>query len=220
MTHPASHRFGHPDPAPTDKASWRRAIRQTRRSLDAAGRQALAEGFRGQVMAALAERKLGAAGTGGAPRRIAAYLSAPDEPDTTLLLRQLVDAGYQVYLPVCEPGRALSWTSWEPGTELAPSRFAPVDEPVGERHGPELFATIELMFIPALAVDSAGMRLGQGGGYYDRFLPLLDGRGTRIAALVHDDEFVEAGSFEVDRHDRPVGLVITPTARHELENGF
>lgn len=216
----AAHRSPHPDPAPSDKVSWRREIRATRRALDPALRAQRAEDLAEQALGALDERLGASADRAGAPAKLAAYFSSPDEPDTAPLLRRLVQLGHQVYLPVCEPEYRLSWTRWEPGTELRPSAIAPVTEPVGERHGAELFAQIPLLFIPALAIDSAGMRLGQGGGYYDRFLPQLAPLGTRLAALVYSDEFVQAGSFAVDPHDRPVGLVITPDARHELDNGF
>lgn len=221
MTHEhASHRSAHLESAPTDKVSWRRAIRAARRAMGEAERAELADRLSEQVTRALGDRNLPPARPDGSARKVAAYFSSPDEPDTSILLGQLTQRGYEVYLPVCEPRYQMSWTRWDEGTELVPSRVAPVMEPVGERHGAELFDQVELMLIPALAVDSAGMRLGQGGGYYDRFLPRLDGRGTRIAAIVYDDEFVEAGSFHVNSYDRPVGLVITPGARNELDNGF
>lgn len=218
MSHEPAHRLVHLEPASTDKASWRREIRAARQGLEAARRAELAEALCERALSALGERT--SEDSNPAPRKVAAYFSSPGEPDTSVLLRRLVRSGFEVYLPVCEPRFQLSWTRWEEDTQLARSAVAPITEPVGERHGPELFADIELMFIPALAVDGAGMRLGQGGGYYDRFLPKLDGYGTRIAALVYDDEFVEAGSFEVDPHDRPVGAVITPSAVHRLDNGF
>ena len=220
MHRSASHRAVHPESFPRDKATWRRGIRAARRALPQPERDALAAQLVPRVLQVLQQRGLDPVNEAGEARSIAAYFSSPDEPDTSTLLQTLVARGYRVYLPVCEPEYRLSWTRWEPGTALAPSPRAPVTEPVGPRHGTELFDQIELMFIPALAVDAAGMRLGQGGGYYDRFLPGLDGRGTRIAALVYDDEFVEAGSFEVDPHDRPVGLVITPSGHHDLDNGF
>lgn len=188
--------------------------------MEPSTRSLLAQQLSDQALHGLAQRQLGAQSAEHRPRKLAAYFSSPDEPDTTVLLHRLSKLGYELYLPVCEPEYQLSWTHWKPGMPLVPSTLAPVTEPVGTRHGAELFDEIELMFIPALAVDQAGMRLGQGGGYYDRFLPKLDGRGTRLAALVYDDEFLEAGSFTVAQHDRPVGLVITPRRLVELENGF
>ena len=214
MSQHPSHRLEHHPPVPQDKPSWRRAIRAERRRLSPELRAEEAALLRQRVLEVLD------AAPEGHSKKVAAYFSSPDEPDTAPLLQELTGRGFEVYLPVCEPGDVLSWTRWEPGTEIVQSRVAPVNEPVGPRHDASLFAEIDLMFIPALAVDAAGLRLGQGGGYYDRFLPKIDGYQTRIAALVRDDEFVEAGSFAVDRHDRPVGVVITPSAIRRLDNGF
>jgi len=58
---------------------------------------------------------------------------------------------------------------------------------------------------PALAVDGAGHRLGQGGGSYDRALTRTS---APVLAVVFDDELLE--SVPVQRHDRPVGGTLTP----------
>ena len=52
-------------------------------------------------------------------------------------------------------------------------------------------ASIELMLVPALAVDEKGNRLGKGKGFYDRVLGSL--RGLSVA-VVFDSEVIEGGS--------------------------
>jgi 5-formyltetrahydrofolate cyclo-ligase len=64
-----------------------------------------------------------------------------------------------------------------------------------------------LVLVPALAVDQYGVRLGRGGGYYDRTLPLA-APGTPLVAVVRDDEVV--ASLPVQPHDVPVSAALTP----------
>jgi 5-formyltetrahydrofolate cyclo-ligase len=65
-----------------------------------------------------------------------------------------------------------------------------------------------LMLVPALAVDRTGMRLGRGGGSYDRTLARA---GTALTvALLHDGELVD--HVPAEAHDRPVRATVTPGA--------
>ncbi|WP_313812755.1 5-formyltetrahydrofolate cyclo-ligase [Glutamicibacter sp.] len=197
---------------PLSKKSARAAVRAARKNIPEHLRATRAEQLCSTVREYLAQLT-------PVVRGVALYYSSPEEPDTEALMRQLVDDGIHVYLPVCEAEHRLSWVRWEPGIELERSAHAPVMEPVGRRYGVELFEqeeAISTLFIPALSIDSNGRRLGQGGGYYDRFLPRIEHTPVQIAALVYDEEYLPAGSFEVDAHDAPVDLVITPSMVHHI----
>ena len=62
--------------------------------------------------------------------------------------------------------------------------------------------------MPALAVARNGIRLGRGGGYYDRALQHAR-PGAVLVALVFDDEFVD--ELPTEPHDRRVTAVVTPS---------
>ena len=81
-------------------------------------------------------------------------------------------------------------------------------EPSGPRLGPEAVASAGLVLVPALAVDRSGMRLGQGGGSYDRALARVPA-GVPLAVLLYDGELVD--DVPSEPHDRPVTLVVLPS---------
>ena len=115
------------------------------------------------------------------------------------------------------PTAQLSWVFWTPATEFVRSRYAPIQEPVGERHGIDGHADAAGIFLPATAVDLSGNRIGQGGGYYDKFLAAAWTAGRRCAlptaAVVYDTEVLPAGTIPPSL--RPPGpvAVLTPVGR-------
>jgi 5-formyltetrahydrofolate cyclo-ligase len=137
---------------------------------------------------------------------VAAYVSVATEPGTGPLIEELAAAGKRVLLPVLLPDGDLDWAVYDGPASLVPARFGLL-EPVGPRLGPGAVATADVVLVPALAVDRSGMRLGRGGGSYDRALPRVPA-GTFVCALLYDDELVD----EVPRadHDRAVTAVVTP----------
>ncbi len=192
-----------------------REVKEDIRARHRARRAATEPGQREAAGAALAAH--GAAWaeqlTGGTPSTFCAYLGVTPEPPTLPLLSELHRQGHSVLLPVCEPGRRLSWTHWTPGVEFVRSRFAPVLEPAGPRHDVGIMSSVSALFIPATALDRSGNRIGQGGGYYDVFLGSLASEGLNIpfAAVVFDAELLPAGTIPAEEFDRKVPAALTPS---------
>lgn len=63
---------------------------------------------------------------------------------------------------------------------------------------------IDLAFIPGVAFDGQGNRLGRGKGYYDRFLPQLH---CPTIGICYDRQMVE--TIPVQEHDRGVNQIMT-----------
>lgn len=149
----------------------------------------------------------------GGPATFTAYLGVAHEPPTLALITALHEAGHKVLLPVCEPDRGLSWVLWNPDSEFVRSRYAPIKEPAGERHGLEAIRDVAGLFLPATAVDMNGNRIGQGGGYYDKFLADAEASGLQAprAAVIYDSELLPASSIPVEGFDRPVDAALTPS---------
>ncbi|MGW1254386.1 5-formyltetrahydrofolate cyclo-ligase [Streptomyces sp. NPDC002513] len=147
-------------------------------------------------------------------RTVAAYVSVGEEPGTLALLDVLRARGVRVLLPVLLPDNDLDWGAYTGPDCLVRvrrgSRMALL-EPTGERLGPEAVRGADAVLLPGLAVDARGMRLGRGGGSYDRVLARLERAGAdpALVVLLYDTEVVERVPEEA--HDRPVHAVVTPS---------
>ncbi|MEU8342096.1 5-formyltetrahydrofolate cyclo-ligase [Actinomadura meyerae] len=138
---------------------------------------------------------------------IAAYASIGDEPDTRSLLFALWKRGTYVLLPVLLPDGDLDWASYEGPDSLVPGARGCL-EPSEPRRGPGAIAGADVVLVPAVAVDRTGMRLGRGGGSYDRALARV-GPAILTVAPLYDGELVEA--LPSEPHDRRVRAVATPS---------
>jgi 5-formyltetrahydrofolate cyclo-ligase len=191
------------------------SVKERIRAQHRAARSTMETAHREAAGAGIAQHGLGWAEqiSTGAPSTFCVYLGVHFEPPTGALIDALHGQGHKILLPVCEPGRRLSWVFWTPGGELVRSRYAPILEPAGTRHGLEVMAEVSALFMPATAVDRDGNRIGQGGGYYDVFLNELDGLrpGLPAAAIVYDQEVLPAGSIPAEEFDRKVPAALTPS---------
>ena len=137
---------------------------------------------------------------------LAAYVPLPGEPGGPVLVASLAAAVEDLLLPVVLPDRDLDWAHYD--GSLARSPFLEVAEPTGSRLGRAAIAGADLVLVPALAVSFAGVRVGRGGGSYDRALARVS-PGTPVVALLYEDELRPA--LPAAPHDRPVTAVLTPS---------
>ena len=138
---------------------------------------------------------------------VAAYVSVGGEPGTGPLLAALRAAGKRVILPVVLPDLDLDWAGYDGPESLVPARLGLL-EPAGERLGPEGVATADVVLVPGLAVSPTGIRLGRGGGCYDRALGRVP-VGTFTCVLLYDGEV--GLDVPVEPHDRAVLFAATPS---------
>ena len=138
------------------------------------------------------------------PTRCAAYVPVGSEPGGPGLVDALAGAHLPVLLPVLLPDGDLDWAEYDGTLRRSPRGLL---EPAGPRLGPDAVAGVDLIVVPALAVSRSGVRLGRGGGSYDRALARA-GRAFTMA-LLHDGELVD--DVPAEPHDRAVDAVVTPS---------
>ena len=169
-----------------------------RPELLAARREIVAARDRAADDSALAERVLAvvhALGL-GAGSTVAAYEAMRTEPPTSATISALATHGIRVLVPITLPDNDLDWC------DVADEGRMPL--------GPDAVRAAGLVLAPALAADTAGTRLGRGGGSYDRAL-LRRGAGSRVLVVLHPGEVRDVGGAPLprDEHDVPVDGVVT-----------
>lgn len=187
-----------PDRIEQAKRALRADLRERRQTLSAHAREVAEAGVTQQLDALVA--RLGA-------RSISCFLSTPSEPGTHAFVAGAVARGIRVLLPISRDDGLLDWSVATPDGEIAEGPFG-MPEPVGDVLGPIAVNDVDLLIIPAAAVDRTGMRLGWGRGYYDKTLGSME-RCPPVYAVVFDTEFVD--DVPRDVHDQPVTGVVTPT---------
>jgi 5-formyltetrahydrofolate cyclo-ligase len=170
------------------------AVKRELRAQRLAARSALTtsqiDNARGEVRAQVLSRFASA-------RCAAAYRPLRTEPGSVELLDALAAGGSDVIVPLLRDDLDLDWTPWPDGDPL----------------GVDALALADVVLVPALAVDQHGVRLGRGGGSYDRALRRVRA-GVPIVALLYDGEF--ADELPADPWDTAVTAVITPSGWRAL----
>jgi 5-formyltetrahydrofolate cyclo-ligase len=138
---------------------------------------------------------------------VAAYYSIASEPETHALVFALWKRGSYVLLPVLRPDLDLDWASYEGPDSLRPGPRG-LAEPAEPPRGSDSVARADLVIVPALAVDRRGVRLGRGGGSYDRALARV-GSQVPTVTLLYDSELLD--EVPSGPHDQRVRLVAQPT---------
>jgi 5-formyltetrahydrofolate cyclo-ligase len=142
---------------------------------------------------------------------LAAYAPMPNEPGGSHLPAALAPHVGRLLMPIWRDDNDLDWARYD--GDLASYGRRP-HEPHGPRLGVDAIRDAAVLIVPALAVDRSGMRLGRGGGSYDRALTRLGATGIALA-LVYPDEILTE-PVPAEPHDRRVHGAITVDGVHWL----
>jgi 5-formyltetrahydrofolate cyclo-ligase len=109
-------------------------------------------------------------------------------------------------LPVLLPDLDVNWAQYERPGSLRPAGRRGLLEPAGPLLGVDAVTSAQVVIVPGVAVDRCGVRLGRGGGSYDRVLTRTGSAFTVV--LLHDGEVVD--SVPAAEHDQRVAAAATP----------
>jgi len=148
---------------------------------------------------------------------IAGYWACQGELDPAPLLERCWTAGKAVYLPVLA-GDALLFAPYQPETPLHRNRFN-IPEPEAAPADLQPPSAMDWVLTPLVAFDTAGTRLGMGGGFYDRSFAFLldpDWRGRRPRLLGLGYEFQRVTALIRQPWDVPLDAAATEKALYLL----
>jgi 5-formyltetrahydrofolate cyclo-ligase len=186
-----------PDPIAAAKHVARLRAREARESLDLTVYRAHAS--------SLADLLLALPELAGA-KMVLAYAALPAELDPSIAVDGLRARGTRIAYTRIEAPGILGLHEVDSDTELIPGPLG-IRQPSGD--APRVaHEAVDAVIVPGVAYDECGRRLGYGGGYFDRLLPLLRPDCVRIGVAFDEQLLARIPSEE---HDADVHIVVTPT---------
>ncbi|MEK6748344.1 MAG: 5-formyltetrahydrofolate cyclo-ligase [Pseudomonadota bacterium] len=186
-----------------DKRQLRKQIRQQRQALTPQQRRDAARDLASLIGMTPAFRRA---------RKIAGYVACAGEMDLQAVITQAWRHSKRFYLPILHaPVFNRMWFApYAPGDKLTANRYG-IPEPHGLRASAPEVLGLDVVFVPLVAFDLCGNRLGMGGGYYDRtFEYLLRRKVWRKPLLIGVAyEFQQVSQLPREPWDVPLCGVIT-----------
>jgi len=179
------------------KVALRNQLLTERRKLPEAVRRSASASVQASILALVRRQR---------PTRCAAYVPIGSEPGGSALPEVIAGAlpdGGRLILPRLLASGDLDWAEFD--GELTPGSFG-LREPAGVPLGVNAVSEVSLIIVPALAVSRSGLRLGRGGGSYDRALARVTS--AFVVAPLYDGELID--EVPAEPHDRRVDAVVTP----------
>lgn len=135
---------------------------------------------------------------------VAGYWPIGSEMDPRPLMMALHDHGARLALPVVRAmGEAMAFRAFDFTDQLAPGLMGTPEPKTGKP-----FLTPDILLVPLLGFDRQGLRLGQGGGFYDRTLESLRAK-HKVTAIGIAFAAQEVSSLPFLAHDQKLDAIVT-----------
>jgi len=140
-------------------------------------------------------------------RSVVLYASIQNEVMTEEIRDHALKHGKRIFYPKLGGGAAMELVRVKSVRELVPGLLG-IPEPSGEEPFPDGCQDELFVFVPGLAFDLSGNRLGRGKGWYDRLLEKLGKKATAVG-LAYDFQIVD--QVPLEPWDKAVAYIFTET---------
>lgn len=145
----------------------------------------------------------------GAP--VGVYMAAGSELNPAALIAHLRAAGFAFCLPICAADGAMAFRLFAPDATLKAGAHGVLEPPADAP-----LCAPKLVFVPLLAADKSGTRLGRGGGYYDKWLAGAEQTGqVKAVGLAYDAQIF--APLPCAAHDKKLHGILTPSGFMAIE---
>lgn len=186
------------------KQDQKRALRQTMRRLESQ----LSPRYKAQSSQKICAHLL-AMPEYQASSMIVCFVGTAHEIDTRPILTHALESGKRVCVPLCTAPGIMELREIASLTDLSPGAYG-IPEPDAARCPAVDTDEVDFAVLPCLCCNHQGHRLGQGGGYYDRFLSHYRGGSVLLCR-----EKLLRQEIPLEPHDYPVPWVLTETCLYE-----
>ena len=181
-----------------NRPSLRREIRSKRRSLSQRQQQQHAEAISQHICASFLVHH----------QYYAGYAATDGEASLQPLFKTLLKIPKQLYLPTLKPHASALWFKpYHPSAPTLHNRFG-IIEPATHQRFPAW--ALDVVFVPLVAFDEQGNRLGMGGGFYDRtfqFMPQKQRNTPKLVGIAHECQ--KYSHLTKQSWDIPLSWVVT-----------
>ena len=178
----------------TEKQELRKAMRAMRRGFSDEAQRIASEAACKRILAFAPYQEADC---------VMAYVACRGELDVSPVIEDILISGKHLVLPRCEADGIMTARRITSLDQLVSGAYGiPAPQETSEIVPPQ---EIDFILVPGTAFDRDGYRLGQGGGYYDRFMKETN---AMRAGVCHDEALLERVPHEA--HDLRMDAVITP----------
>ena len=137
-------------------------------------------------------------------KTVMAYIAVRGELALDAVIADVLASGRRLALPLCEGPGIMTARAVRGMDELSPGAYGIMEPGRGCAEIPP--GEIDLVLVPGTAFDRFGGRIGQGGGYYDRYLPQT---GAYRMGVCHDFALLDE-ALPMEAHDARMDAAAVP----------